>query len=392
MGSNKSETTTTKDETTTTRPLPEQMPRLEKAWSEADKIYDLSKANPYLGNFIAAPNAGQYQSMVDSGNWAKGAARDQATAMGQAGQAQLAAGQQGQYGALAGLFQAANTDQTAGNIAKAQQYASAQNVSDIVRAAMFDARREAGESTLPSLYRSAGASGGINSDRAALAEGVVNRGLAEQALNTSATVRSNLLSQGLTMAQAQNAQQLQALGAAGSLGSTLSGQGYAGSQAGFDNYGKALTAQQASAFGQNALDQQVLDNDLKKWYAQYQQPWTNLQQYYGVVGDLKGGTARTTGTSTSETTQTPSMLSMIGQGIGVFGSLFCDRRAKVVLSGPVGTFEGIVPTYFYTYRDDPSSTLYCGPMAQEVEMVRPDAIIERNGWKFIDLSAFRKDN
>lgn len=383
MTSSSSETKTSKDETTTTRPLPEQMPYLTKAWSEAESAYNTSKANPYLGNFIVAPNSNQYQSMTDAYNWATGSAQNTANTIGNYGSGQLATGTAAQTGALGGLYNFANSDQTQANIDRAKQYASEQNVSGIVDAAMYDARRNAAENTLPSLYRSAAASGNINSDRTALAEGVVNRGLQEQAANLSATTRANLLNQGYTNALSQNSQQLAALAGAGTLGSTVAGQGYTGTQAGFDNTGKALTAQQAAAYGTNALDQSVLDNDLKKWYAQYQQPWTNLQQYYGVVGDLKGGTSHTTGTSTSETTQTPSVLSSIGQGIGLFGSLFCDARFKTILSGPLGMWRDISPAYLFFYDHAPDQ-LHIGPMAQEVAQVRPDIVREVEGIFVID--------
>lgn len=386
LNSSSSETKTSKDETSTTRPLAEQMPRLERAWSEADSAYNASKANPYLGNFIIAPNAGQYKAFNDAANWTQNGARDTATAMGGYGTGQLAGGTAAQAAALSGLFGAANSDPTATNIARAQQYASQQNVSGIVDAAMYDARREAAESTLPSLYRSTSASGSLNSDRAALADGVVRRGLGETAANLSATTRSNLLNSGLTMAQADQNRALQALGAAGSLGSTMTGQGSVLTQAGFDNTGKALAGQQAAATGLNALDQSVLDNDLKKWYAQYQQPWTNLQQYYGVVGDLKGGTTRTVGTGTSETTQTPSLLSTIGQGIGVFGSLFCDMRVKTKLSGVIGTFRGH-NLYAFRYTFDDSNQTHIGVMAQEIEQTRPDAVWELDGVKLVNISA-----
>ncbi|KQT82422.1 hypothetical protein ASG59_18695 [Methylobacterium sp. Leaf466] len=363
------------------------MVHLNKAWSEASNAYDKSQANPYLGNFVAAPNANQFAGFQNAIDWSTGAARNTANTMGGAGAGQLAAGTAGQTAALNGLQTAAGTDYTQSNIDRANQYASGQNVSAIVDAGMYDARRQASESTLPSLYRNAAGSGNLNSDRTALAEGVVNRGLAEQAQNLSATTRANLFTQGLTMAQAQNSQQLGALAAAGSLGSTVAGQGYTGTQAGFDNTGKALTAQQAAGMGLQGLDQSVLDNDLKRWYAQYQQPWNNLQEYYKITGDLKGGTTHTVGTGTSETTSTPSMLSTIGQGIGMFGSLFCDRRYKTVHSGQIGTFNEIVPTYLFSYNHAPD-VLHVGPMAQEVQAVRPDAVFEHDGMLHIDLTKF----
>ncbi|GAA0247241.1 hypothetical protein LNAOJCKE_0409 [Methylorubrum aminovorans] len=383
LASSKSETKTSKDETTTTRPLPEQMPYLNKVWTEASSIYDRAQTNPYTGPFVAAPNANQYQAFDDSSKWAQTTARDTANSLSGYGQGQLQTATAGQQQALSGLFNTATADNTASNIARANQYASQQNVGDIVKAASFDARRNAAENVLPSLYRNASGSGNINSSRTALAEGVVNRGLAEQEQNLSATTRANLFNNALSTVGNENAQRLQALGGAGTLSNIIGGQGYTGTTSGFDAYGKALTAQQAAGYGQQQLGQNVIDNNYKMWNQQNQFPWDNAARLYSLVGDLKGGVAHTVGTGTSETTQTPSMLSTIGQGIGLFGSLFSDERYKDIKSGPIGSWNGVAPAYLYSYKHDPSQ-LHVGPKAQEVAKVRPDVVRDVGGALVID--------
>lgn len=383
MNQSSSETKTHKDETTTTRPLPEQMPYLEKAWSQASSLYDKTQANPYTGDFVAAPNQNQYNGYNSLIKWANGTGVNTAQNLLNTGQGQLANGTAGQQGALGGLFNYANSDLTQKNIDTARAYANSQDVQGIVNAGMYAANRNAAENTLPTMYRQAAAGNNVNSDRSTLAQAVVQRGLNEQAQNLGATTMQTLYNQGLSMANAQNTQQLQAYAGAGSLANTMAGQGYSGTQAGFDNYGKALTSSIAGGQGLRELDQLGIDNGLKKYMNDVYMPWQNLQMYYGITGDLKGGTSHTVGDSTSETTQTPSMLSTIGQGIGILGSLFSDERYKDIHSGPVGMWKGVAPAYLYSYKHDPDQ-LHVGPMAQDVARVRPDAVRDLGGALVID--------
>lgn len=66
---------------------------------------------------------------------------------------------------------------------------------------------------------------------------------------------------------------------------------------------------------------------------------------------------------------------------GIF-SLFSDKRLKTNIVR-IGTGKNGLPTYSYTYRDDPLQTPYVGYMAQEVEKVDPSAIIDL-GLKMVD--------
>ena len=42
-----------------------------------------------------------------------------------------------------------------------------------------------------------------------------------------------------------------------------------------------------------------------------------------------------------------------------------------------------LPIYQYSYKDDPSSTMHVGPMAQDVEKIKPSAVTKRGGKKYI---------
>ncbi len=388
MGSTTSTTNTSYQNQSSSQPWTVQQPYLTGAWADAQNILnDRTKSGPYSGNFVATDKSGQQADAFNSAyNWAGQTGKSDANNMYNTGAGQLQTGTGAQNGAVAGLNNFLGQDQTANNINTANAYSNNPHLQDMVNAATYAANRDAAENTIPNMYASAAQSGNLNSDRTALAQGVVQRGLAENAQNIAAQYQYNQYQNGLTMAQQQAQQQLGAYSALGSLGSSVAGQGYAGTNQGFNAYGQASQMQQGAAYGTNMLDQSQIDNGLKKWYNAYQYPQNNLNDYYGIVGSNNwGNETQSSGTQQSQTTQTPSIGSMIGQGIGLFGSLFCDKRFKTVLSGKVGEFRGF-PTYFYTYRGDPSATLYCGPMAQEVQATRPDAVFEREGKLFIDLN------
>jgi hypothetical protein len=384
MGS--STTKTESHNVTDTTPWAPQQPYILQGLSDSQKVYEDRKAKGnYTGEFVAAPNQYQYQGFNDAVKWATGSARDLSNQQVAQGNAMFTAGQNAQGQAVSGLSDWTKQDHTADNINKANQYASAQNVEGQVQAAMRDQYRLASENTLPSLYRAASGSGNLNSDRTALAQGVVSRGLAEKALDTSATIRSNLFNQGLSMANSENSQNLSALGALGTLGTNNLNLGMQGQNSGFTNYGKALGAEQAAGLGLQGLDQNVIDNDKQKWLSNYSFDQNNLQDYWKIAGDVKG--QRTVSDGTQTQTQTPSLMQTIGQGVGIFSSLFSDARYKKIVSdGPVGKWNGTeFNAYHYVYTFAPDE-IHEGPMAQEIQAVRPDAVTEVFGKLIIDTS------
>ncbi|MFK5596832.1 hypothetical protein ACFZ8E_07485 [Methylobacterium sp. HMF5984] len=382
MGSSTTETKSSSSSDTT--PWAPQQPYILSGLADAKSIYDKrNAAGNYTGDFVAAPNKDQYQSFNDALGWANGAAKDFSNQQLNQGNALYNAGMATQNAATQGLANWTSTDHTQANIDKANQYASAQNVDGQVQAAMRDQYRLASENTLPTLYRQASGTGNLNSDRTALAQGVVDRGLAEKSADLSATIRSNLFNQGLAMTNNENQQNLSALGTLGTLGTNNLNMGMTGQNNGFTDYGKALGAQQAASFGLQGLNQNVIDNDKAKWMSNYSFDQNNLNDYWKIAGDVKGTHTDSTGTQT--TTSTPSLGSQIGQGIGIFGSLFSDARYKVVLSdGPVGSWKGF-PTYRYAYTFAPND-IHEGPMAQDIAAARPDAVSEVFGKLIIDTS------
>lgn len=68
-------------------------------------------------------------------------------------------------------------------------------------------------------------------------------------------------------------------------------------------------------------------------------------------------------------------------GGSMFGSVFSDERLKEFIE-PVGELYDGTNVYRYNYIGDPTPRI--GLMAQEVEKVRPDAVVEIGGFKAVD--------
>lgn len=73
--------------------------------------------------------------------------------------------------------------------------------------------------------------------------------------------------------------------------------------------------------------------------------------------------------------------SILTKGLPMIG--LSDARAKEDIE-PIGTTKRGHTLYRYRYKGDPQ--LHIGVMAQEVEQVDPDAIVEVNGVKYVDYS------
>jgi hypothetical protein len=128
---------------------------------------------------------------------------------------------------------------------------------------------------------------------------------------------------GLTAAQNDTNQRMGALSSMGQLGNSSTFNGLYGlaNSANMMN----TNANTANLASQNitAMNQAPLTNAFQK--AQYAQnnPWGILGDYYGIVGGNNWGQqGNTTSYGTSQTQQQPSMLSSIGSGLGIMGSLF----------------------------------------------------------------------
>lgn len=302
-----------------TDPWSVQQPYLQKAFNQARDLYNNAMSTgPYSGNYVAAPNQNQYNADNLGYNFGTGAALGGANNLLNSGADLLNTGTQGAASAVSGLLGTAQGN-TAGNlVSQAQQIASGINVPAAVNSAMQEAYQNAGESTLPNLYRNAAATGNINSDRTALAQGVVDRGLAQTAANLTGTMENNAYTQGLTSAANMNQQNIGALQGAGYVSDMGANAGTNATTSGISGGDNAIAAAQNGANGVQSLDQSVINNNLAQFQGANNYNWQQLQNYMNIAGGRSWGSS-STGTTTQQTN--PSLLSTIGSGLGVLGSL-----------------------------------------------------------------------
>ena len=301
-----------------------QVGALTTAFGGATQAYnDQMARGPYTGDYVAAPNQTQYD--------AYGQAADFGAANGGVGQQQINTGQgllnnYNTAGNAAGaLYNFGNTDQTQNNINTANAYANNPYINDAVNAATYGARRDAAENAIPSLYRGAAASGNLNSDRAALAQGLVERGLAENAQNIGASMRSNAFNTGLGTALTENSQGLGALSNAGTMAAGLGAQGSGMLSQGINDQTNLSNLYSTAGSGLNALQQAILSNNLAKYQGQNADAWSPVQNLYNIAGANNwGSTTNTSGTSVGispiQNQQSPGALSYLGAGLGMAGS------------------------------------------------------------------------
>jgi hypothetical protein len=123
-----------------------------------------------------------------------------------------------------------------------------------------------------------------------------------------------------------------------------------------------------------AMTQAGMDRDMQRYNYQAMAPQNALMNYMKMVTGNYGGT-------TTQTTPGPSGLDQLGQIAGI-ASLFMgsDIRIKENIEFD-GTWNG---HNVYTYNFKGSNTRSRGVMAQEIEITRPDAVVEIEGIKHVN--------
>jgi hypothetical protein len=123
-----------------------------------------------------------------------------------------------------------------------------------------------------------------------------------------------------------------------------------------------------------AMTQSTIDSDMARYQYEATAPQQQLANYMKMVTGNYGGT-------TTQTTPGPSGLDQIGKIAGI-ASLFMgsDIRIKENIE-PDGTWKG---HNVYTYNFKGSNTRSRGVMAQEIEITRPDAVVEIEGIKHVN--------
>lgn len=318
-GSSKTSTTST----TNSGPSQFQSPYLTDAFNAAQSNFDSQSALPYYqGETYASLSDSAKQSLQNLQTYASGAGLSTANQLSSLGTS--LSGYADKAGSTIDQYLAtANQDPTQSNIASASQYADNPYLSAQIDAANRDVSRTLNEQTLPTIDRTAAGTGNINSSRAGVAQGIAERGAADQMADTAATMRGNAYSQGLTLASADRAQQLQALGNAASAYTGLAGTGInalqAGTQAGYGAYNEIANANSALQADQQGKDTAAFN----QWQGQDQRQADLLAQYMNIIGGNSWGSSSTS-SGTSTQTSTPSLLSAI-LGAAATGAAFLPK-------------------------------------------------------------------
>jgi hypothetical protein len=272
---------------------------------------------------IAQGEVGAGQGLAGNGGTLAGAGT---TAAGQ--------GYQGASSALQSLlgFNPAATNNTSNVINGANAYVNGMNIPQMVQGDMAAANANAAETTLPGLQQGMAGSGNVNSSRNGLAQGLVQSNLANQAAGLAANLQGTGYNTGAGLTEQQlqsnNANALSALTGGLYGGTGLGTSGALGATEGTNNAANAFGMQNQGAGMQQQNNQLGLTNQLQQYLYGTQSPFLPLQEAMGIGGGYNWGTnssvngfQNSNGRGTTNQQQNPSALSLIGSGLGIFGSL-----------------------------------------------------------------------
>jgi hypothetical protein len=319
-----SKKTETSSGNSTVDPWAPQAAALTGAFANANNAYNQSSTAKAPTDFTAQMTPEQlatYHTMI-----AQGGDTTAATNAANAGTALTGAGTTGVTGALSGLggFNANTTNNPDALVAAANKYVGGQNIDAQVNDAMLNARQTARDVTMPGIEQHAAITGNTNSSRTGIADGLVERGLAEQSGNLGASLRSTAFQNGLTLAQQQaagnNTTNVGALSNQGTIGNAAVNSGVnAGTQSIADNTAQGALASAGGA-GLQAADQANLTNQNQQYQSGVNSPYASLQQLMSIIGGSNwGSTTNSTGTKTQ--TNSPSLISDISSGVGTLTDL-----------------------------------------------------------------------
>lgn len=125
-----------------------------------------------------------------------------------------------------------------------------------------------------------------------------------------------------------------------------------------------------------AMNQRAIEQDVQRYMYDAQAPQSALQNYMSSISGDYGG---------STTAPGPSGLDTIGK-LASIASIFMpgsDIRIKENIT-PEGTTWNGFNVYTYNYKYNDPSHRSRGVMAQEVELTRPDAVVEIDGVKHVN--------
>lgn len=389
MNSN-SKQDTTSQQSSNTSPWAPQANALTDAFSNAQTAYGKSSGATAPTDFTAQMTPAQlatFNSMLGYGNANSGVPGAEASA----GASMTGAGSSATSGALSALggFNPATANNPQTLIDQANKYVDGQNIDGQVSAAMLPAMQQVRDATLPQMTSAAAGTGNINSSSAGVggtAQGVVERGLAEQAAGLGSSMRGQAFGQGLNLASSNansnNTAMLDALLGRASAGTTAASAGGGLTSDSVNNAGGIFNIANAGGAGQQGADQANLTNQQQQYQSKVSSPYDSLNGLMGIIGQNNWG-SQSTGSGTSTTTSTPSAWQVIGGLMSSAGSLVkSDRNAKEDIVEIGKLFDG-QPVYRYRYKGE-GPRVHIGLMAQDVEQHTPDAVVEISGVKHVD--------
>jgi hypothetical protein len=316
MGSS-SQTTDTSSKTT---PWDPQASALSTAFQNAQGAYGQASGAKAPTDFVAQFTPDQLNVFKSMMGYGTGQSTAGTTATGNALQT---AGTNATQGALTGL---ANYDPTKLNNTQsisdaAKSYADNQNIGAQTQAAMRQATETARDVTLPQIEQNAAITGNSNSSRTGIAQGLVQRSLAENAQNTYDSLYGQAYGNGLNLASsnanANNANSLGALTGAAGAGTNAANSGVNASSSAINDQKGLYDIAGTGATGEQQAQQANLDNQAAQFQSGTQSPYAALQGLMSIIGSNNWG-ANTTGSST--TTKTPGAWDIIGGLLGTAGS------------------------------------------------------------------------
>lgn len=385
---NQSKSTT--DSTQQTSPWGPQATALTSAFSNAQNAYGKSSSAVAPTDFTAQMTPEQLATFRSMTGYGGNSAIPGSEAA--AGSSLMDSGVSGATGALSrlGAFNPSATNNPGAIASGANTYADGLNIPGAVQAAMRDATQEARDVTLPGMESSAAGTGNINGSRTGIAEGLVQRGLAEKAGDLSATMRNDAYTTGAGLTAGaltnNNAQALEAASGAGALGSSMATGGAGLGSNSINDQGNLFTLANAGGAGIQQNNQLDLTNLLQRYQSQTNSPYDALNGLMGIIGSNNWG-SNSTGQST--TTSTPSAFQTIGGLMyGLGGLTRSDRNTKDKIE-QIGTLFDGTPVYRFQYIGN--RRVHIGLMAQDVEKTRPEAVQSVEGVKYVNYDTATRD-
>lgn len=287
--------------TSVVNPFAPQADALTTAFNAAMAQYQKAQGVAAPTDFTAQMTPDQlatFQKMIQQGNDSSVPTQTAAT-----GSTLQTAGANGVSGALSNLtgYNPAATNNTQSTIDAANKYVAGQDIDGQVRDAMLNATQTARDVTLPGIEQNAAIGGNTNSTRTGIADGLVQRGLAQQSAGLGATLRGKAFSDGLTLAEKQaeanNAGALTANTAAGTIGNTAASNGVDASGNSIAQQGALNSASVAGGAGMQQSVQDQLTNLLEQYKSGTTAPYDALNGLMAIIGKQTYGSSTTSNTA-----------------------------------------------------------------------------------------------